>query len=68
MNQQQPRTRGGRPASTRIILPCGRQVLGWATAQATLGVHANNLRMRADWDNEAEAWRIRPPQTRRIRT
>jgi hypothetical protein len=61
-----PRNRGGRPPS-RIILPCGRQVLGWAAAQLALGVHPINLRMRADWDDNAGAWKIRPPTRKRFR-
>jgi len=61
-----PHNRGGRPP-IRIILPDGRQVRGWAAAQMVLGVRACNLRMRADWDDNAGAWKIRPPIRKRFR-
>ena len=51
--------RQGRPrrATTPIILPDGRQVIGWKSAEAATGDRRTTMLARATWDYEARAWR-----------
>ena len=59
--------RQGRPrrATTPIILPDGRKVLGWKSAEAATGDRRTTMLARAIWDYEAGAWRVREAGTRR---
>jgi hypothetical protein len=57
----------GRRATTPIILPDGREVLGWQAAEIATGHRRTTMLARATWDNEIRAWRVREAGQRRRR-
>jgi plasmid stability protein len=44
---------------TPIILPDGREVIGWKAAALATGDSRPTMIARATWDNEIRAWRVR---------
>ena len=65
MTTEELRKGRGRYPTTPIILPDGREVLGWKAAEAATGHRRTTMLARATWDYEARAWRVRTAGERR---